>query len=237
MRDKYLTLLVVPHDEGKVWRTRLSYVRIRILGAAAGVIVLMVAVAIVSYGRVAARASRAMFLERENARLVAENAKVESIAANLARTEAAYDQIRSMAGFSPADEAAILDAGGGGAGRPAGWPLARKGFLTAGFEGAEGHAGVDIAIPMRTPVLATAAGVVAESGVDDVLGEFVVVRHEEEYETLYGHAASRLVSAGARVERGETIAYSGNSGESSAPHLHYEIRHRGEPVDPSPFME
>lgn len=237
MREKYLTFLIVPHDEHNVWRARLSYMRVRIVGAIVAVAILLVLVAIVSYGRVAARASRAVFLERENARLVAENAKVESIAANLARTEAAYDQIRSMAGFSSeSGQAAPTGVTGDGA-RPSGWPLAKKGFLTAGFEGREGHAGVDIAIPTRTAVLATAAGVVAESGVDDVLGEFVVLRHGEEYETVYGHNASRVVSVGASVERGETIAYSGNSGASSAPHLHYEIRHEGSPVDPAPFME
>ncbi len=237
MRDKHLTLLVVPHDEHNVRQIRLSYRRLQVLAAVLGVVLVTVLVAIASYGRVAARAGRAVALEQENARLEAENAKVNAIAMNLARTEQAYEQIRSMAGLTP-DVLPVEDVQQADAEprSPRGWPLTTKGFVTAPFDSDEGHSGVDIAVPSNTPVVATAGGQVRESGSDAVLGEYVVIDHDDGYETMYAHNANRLVSTGAVVERGQTIAYSGNTGRSTAPHLHYEVRRRGEPIDPAPYM-
>jgi Tfp pilus assembly protein PilN len=86
---KYLTVLVVPHDERNVRRWRVSYRSVRI-GFGVGIALLVLAtVAVGTYGWVASRASRAALLERENERLSEENAKVGEIAANLERTERA----------------------------------------------------------------------------------------------------------------------------------------------------
>jgi murein DD-endopeptidase MepM/ murein hydrolase activator NlpD len=255
---KYLTFLVVPHDERDVRRLRVSYrwMKVAIAGAAAVLVVTLLAIA--SYGRVASRAGRAAFLERENRKLEAENAKVDEIAENLERTERAYARIREMAGLPPAEAAlpppglrgpgapaaAATVAGGtlpeeGGPaadGVPAGWPLALEGFQTAEYSGVEGHPGVDIAVPVHTPVVATARGRVSEAGSDPVYGHYVVVDHGDGVETMYGHNAHLLVEVGERVTRGQPIAYSGNSGRSTAPHLHYEIRKQGRAIDPAPFL-
>ncbi len=126
--------------------------------------------------------------------------------------------------------------GPGGGREPGGWPLQVRGFTTARFEGAGGHTGVDIAVPRETPVLATAAGVVAEAGYDSILGHYVVLAHAGEFETAYAHNVRLLVERGQRVARGEAIAYSGDSGRSSAPHLHYEVRRSKRPVDPEPYL-
>ena len=120
--------------------------------------------------------------------------------------------------------------------QPSGWPLQVRGFMTAGFEGPDGHPGVDIAVPAETPVLATAAGVVVEAGFDSILGHHVVLAHAGEFETAYAHNVRLLVERGHRVARGEAIAHSGNTGRSSAPHLHYEVRRAQRPVDPEPYL-
>lgn len=120
--------------------------------------------------------------------------------------------------------------------RRAGWPLAVKGFVTARFAGPGGHTGVDIAVPRETPVLATAPGRVSEAGFDSIFGHYVVVAHEAGLETMYGHNARLLVAEGQRVDRAEAIAFSGNSGRSTAPHLHYEVREAGRAVDPDPYL-
>jgi murein DD-endopeptidase MepM/ murein hydrolase activator NlpD len=250
--DKFLTVLVVPHDERNVRRLRLSYRWIKVGITLAGVLFVVVALAVLSYGRVASRATRAALLERENARLEVENAKVDEIAENLERTERAYAQIRDMAGLPPAgvgEESGPVDAGPPAHGEPApttaaeapdsvpsGWPLSLKGFQTAGFEGGEGHPGVDIAVPVHTPVLATARGTVTAADSDPVYGHYVVVAHGNGIETMYGHNAVLLVERGERVTRGQPIAYSGNSGRSTAPHLHYEIRRDGRAIDPAPYL-
>jgi murein DD-endopeptidase MepM/ murein hydrolase activator NlpD len=258
--DKYLTVLVVPHDERNVRRMRVSYRWIKVGITIAGVLAVAAAIAVTSYGRVASRATRAALLERENRRLETENAKVAEIAENLERTERAYSRIREMAGL-PAVDGAVGSGGPPGptlaattgpqgpeAGEalsgaaaaapdsvPAGWPLALKGFETAGFAGEGGHPGIDIAVPVHTPVLATAAGTVAAADSDPVYGHYVVLDHGG-LETMYGHNAVLLVEPGERVSRGQPIAYSGNSGRSTAPHLHYEIRREGRAIDPAPFL-
>ena len=119
---------------------------------------------------------------------------------------------------------------------PSGWPLQVRGFMTARFEGPDGHTGVDIAVPRETPVLATAAGVVVVAGFDSILGHHVVLAHAGELETAYAHNVRLLVERGERVARGEAIAHSGDSGRSSAPHLHYEVRLAKRPVDPEPYL-
>lgn len=256
MSEKHLTVLVVPHDERNVRRLRLSYRWLKLFGGAAVVLAILGVVAVFTYGRVATRATRAAMLERENDRLEAENEKVEAIAENLARTEAAYQRIRRMAGLAedevgrvgpgePEAEPRALDLAATrastpgtleGPGIPGGWPLSIKGFVTEGYDGPEGHPGIDIATEVNTPVVATADGTVVRAGTDPVYGEYVLVGHEEGFETMYGHNALLLVERGDRVERGETIAYSGNSGRSTAPHLHYEVRRQGQAVDPTPYL-
>ena len=94
------------------------------------------------------------------------------------------------------------------------------------------HLGVDIAIPIGEPILASASGQIVFSGWTPELGNLVVIYHNNEYFTYYGHNELILVNSYDRVERGDVIATSGNSGISSGPHLHFEIWKDGEPVDP-----
>ncbi|MGH8623079.1 MAG: murein hydrolase activator EnvC family protein, partial [Burkholderiales bacterium] len=119
---------------------------------------------------------------------------------------------------------------------PAHWPLDDGGFVTRGQvrpgAPAESHPGVDIAVPPGTPVRAAGGGTVAEAGVDRDYGLFVLLRHPDGYETMYGHASRLLVHEGDQVGAGQVIALSGSSGRSTAPHLHFEIRRGGRSLDP-----
>ncbi|HKY59691.1 MAG TPA: M23 family metallopeptidase [Gemmatimonadota bacterium] len=255
MRRGHLTFMMVPEDERDVRRIRVSYRALRWGGAAVGTLGVALLLALGSYGSLLSRATRAALLERENRRLTAENAKVDEIAENLERSERTYRQIRSLAGLGdlpasvdaavlPVEEEPALEPtrespgapGGGAPPEPVGWPLQVRGFMTARFEGPDGHSGVDIAVPPETPVLATAAGVVVEAGFDSVLGHHVVLAHTGELETAYAHNVRLLVEPGQRVARGEAIAESGSTGRSSAPHLHYEVRRAGRPIDPEPYL-
>jgi murein DD-endopeptidase MepM/ murein hydrolase activator NlpD len=74
-------------------------------------------------------------------------------------------------------------------------------------------------------------------GWDDVLGNFVIIDHGNGFLTTYAHNKELLVRNGERVSRGSIIALSGNTGHSSAPHLHYEILRDGVPVDPAPYLD
>jgi murein DD-endopeptidase MepM/ murein hydrolase activator NlpD len=96
------------------------------------------------------------------------------------------------------------------------------------------HRGTDFAAPMGTPVRATADGEVVFAGVQNGYGNVVILRHDERYSTLYAHL-SRFgagLHAGSRVHQGDTIAYVGQTGWATGPHLHYEFRVANEPRDP-----
>ena len=73
---------------------------------------------------------------------------------------------------------------------------------------------------------------VAAAGIDPAYGLFVLLRHAQGYETMYGHASRLLVREGDSVQAGQVIALSGTSGRSTAPHLHFEIRRDGRSLDP-----
>jgi murein DD-endopeptidase MepM/ murein hydrolase activator NlpD len=81
-------------------------------------------------------------------------------------------------------------------------------------------------------VLATAAGEVIMAGWDDIYGNMVVIRHNDSIVTLYGHNSELLVKQGDKALAGSRLALSGNTGVSTAPHLHYELRIHNQPINP-----
>lgn len=122
------------------------------------------------------------------------------------------------------------------------WPL--NGRLTSGFGyrqhpmggGRDFHGGIDIAAPKGTRIRAAADGVVSFVGFNGNLGKTVYIRHADKYKTIYGHASRILVNSGQEVRGGQTIALVGNTGRSTGPHLHFELRKAGRAVDPLPFL-
>jgi murein DD-endopeptidase MepM/ murein hydrolase activator NlpD len=98
------------------------------------------------------------------------------------------------------------------------------------------HEGVDFEVPVGTPVLATAAGSVALAGPEGGYGLEVVVAHGGGFRTLYAHLSKVTVAPGAKVKKGDVIAYSGKSGLVSSPHLHYEVVKNGKRVDPKNYI-
>jgi murein DD-endopeptidase MepM/ murein hydrolase activator NlpD len=96
----------------------------------------------------------------------------------------------------------------------------------------EFHAGLDLAAAPGTPVKATAPGTVRFAGVASGYGTSVVLEHGHGIESKYGHLQTISVTRGQRVERGQPIGLSGNTGRSTAPHLHYEVLVDGRAVDP-----
>jgi murein DD-endopeptidase MepM/ murein hydrolase activator NlpD len=113
-----------------------------------------------------------------------------------------------------------------------------QGYFTRGFHTANSarhfaHLGIDLAAKTGSPVVAAADGIVIFAGWDTTLGHLAILLHRSGYITRYGHNQSLLCRNGQRVVQGEPIALMGNSGVSSAPHLHFEVWKDGAPVDPS----
>jgi len=98
------------------------------------------------------------------------------------------------------------------------------------------HSGIDIGVDSGTPVHAADSGVVVEAGWLGGYGYAVVIDHGNGLSTLYGHNSSLNVSAGQSVSQGQVIAYSGSTGNSTGPHVHFEVRANGDPVDPTGYL-
>jgi murein DD-endopeptidase MepM/ murein hydrolase activator NlpD len=96
------------------------------------------------------------------------------------------------------------------------------------------HAGVDFGAPVGTPILAAGDGVVTRVGWMGGYGNVVDISHGDTYSTRYAHISrfSSGLSVGDRVTQGQVIAFVGNTGRSTGPHLHYEIRRNGAPINP-----
>lgn len=103
--------------------------------------------------------------------------------------------------------------------------------------GYEYHCGLDIAVDFGTPVYATAAGKIEQSGWNGGYGRYVRIDHGNGYETAYGHMSALAVSAGQKVAKGEIIGFVGSSGYSTGPHVHYEVLADGQNVDPSYVLQ
>ena len=95
------------------------------------------------------------------------------------------------------------------------------------------HPGIDIRTPVGTPVFAARNGIVHDIGTLKVHGLYVIINHDGGYQTVYAHLDGVPVKVGQSVGAGEQIASSGNSGLSTGPHLHFEIRKNGKPTNPA----
>lgn len=114
-----------------------------------------------------------------------------------------------------------------------------KGIFTSNFGYRWGvlHAGIDIANSIGTPILAVSDGVVIDAGPTAGYGMWVKLRHADGTVTLYGHVNTTMVSVGQRVMAGDQIATMGNRGNSTGPHLHFEVLLNGTSrVDPAPWL-
>ncbi|HEY3084506.1 MAG TPA: peptidoglycan DD-metalloendopeptidase family protein [Candidatus Dormibacteraeota bacterium] len=99
------------------------------------------------------------------------------------------------------------------------------------------HTGIDMVEPFGSPVFAADDGVVALVGTSSSgYGNYVVIAHAGGFDTLYGHLSSILVKAGQRVTQGTPVGLEGSTGNSTGPHLHFELRVAQKPVDPTPYL-
>lgn len=129
--------------------------------------------------------------------------------------------------------------------RPVGYPIAGVTELSSDYglrgnpfgRGHEFHNGVDFSVDTGTPTLATGPGVVIEAGYDGPNGNKVSVDHGFGYRSVYGHLSKVEVKPGEKIVRGQLVGYSGSTGRSSGPHLHYTLYYRGKTIDPERYLK
>ena len=116
------------------------------------------------------------------------------------------------------------------------WPVRGVLYAKFGRKGKEGHDGIDLAAPAGSPVKTAGAGTVLFAGDQRGYGLIVLVEHESALITLYAHNRDLRVKTGQKVREGQVVATVGDSGKTSGPHLHFEVRKEGVPADPLDFL-
>ena len=252
-RSRAVTIVVQRDGTTKTRTYRIPIWGLRLGSWALGLIALLFLLVAALYGPLAGAAARVPGLERELARLRAENTRVRELSEALDSAESRYAQVRQMMGGEivrdPVTKASQLPVAppirarlastvdlAAGPTVPRHWPLDESGYITRGQVKASGrneaHPGIDIAVAVGSLVRASGGATVRETGQDPEYGFFVLLNHPEEYQTMYGHLSRIIVTVGATVAPGEVIGLSGNSGRSTAPHLHFEIRQHGVSLNP-----
>jgi len=242
---KGYSILIVSDDSKGSKHYFLSKKSIYILGAIIVAIVLVVIVGGLNYSTVYVRALEVGMLRRRNAQLEEEFAKIEEIQENLRVAEANNRRIKVMLGIEKTPELvepSIAETKPDYADievlkeMPENIPslLPTMGQISRQF--GPGHFGIDIAAPLFSPVIAAASGAVKGAGWDSLYGNYVVVEHNKNYSTFYGHLNSIDVLDGTRISGGQVIGTVGSTGKSTSSHLHYEVRFRNEPVDPMGYL-
>jgi len=252
--------IIVQRDgalQSQSYRIPLWLVRILFVAAVAATTLLVLGIAF--YGPIVRQAARVPPLEREVERLRTDNLHIRELAAALDSVESNYERLRNMVGAdivpdrmslssqlpvappiyasNPASPANYETE----ASLPRHWPLDERGYVTQGQalsdSTKEDHPGIDIAVPVGSMVRASGGGIILQTGEHEAYGRFVLIEHPEGYQSMYGHLSRILVVQGAPVRAGEVIGRSGDTGRSSAPHLHFEIRHNGVSIDPGTMVK
>ncbi len=252
MSSRFTRIILIGDDEQGIREFTISHRMVWLLGILGALVALTLLYVFLSYGKLLGEARQSRRLEAALVASQARQASVDTLQAELQAMGAMQQQLLNILGVeaAPADSAALAAATGDPLSRlaevvmtppPDAWPAA--GFITQEYtegevnRGQRPHLGLDIAGPEGAPILAAGDGLVARTGTDPFLGNFVEIQHGMGYLSVYGHCRQIAVSRGAQVRRGQVVAYMGATGEASAPHLHFEIWQHGTAVDPRRFLQ
>jgi murein DD-endopeptidase MepM/ murein hydrolase activator NlpD len=255
----HVTLMIISESGRSPVSIKFSRTTFRIILGAAGLLLLAVVVCLATYSTLLTQSMQRAQLAAEVQKLQGYAGKVDKLEKNLADYRVMLKKMTELAGIDM-DAAGLsfadsLQPGGRTVAtpqnvseatdamahpRPNGYPV--KGYVSRSFRPDDEnphvrHFGVDLAVSVGTPVIATADGEVTFAGWDSTFGWKVVLEHTDGLETIYGHNDSLLVQVGDMMKFGQTIAISGNTGISTAPHVHYEIRRYGVAVDPEDYLD
>jgi len=240
-KRKHLSIFIID-EEGHRRTIFLKGWQIGLAKFLAALVVLILMVGIVYAVLASSMTRRLVALEMENRRLKQQLTVLDSIQDELQEFRKFKEQLYNMLGV---DEASMLREDYSSISStfmedmveqtdtPYGLPV--SGVLTR-YHG-NGHIGIDLALKTGSPVFATARGVVTKVDSNAQFGLHVWISHSKGYRTLYAHLSRVIVSKGDSVRRGQVVGYSGSSGESTGPHVHYEVWKGKTALDPLKFMK
>jgi len=255
------SFIVAPHDTGTTVTFNLPGRLATLLAILVVVFIAGLAFVGVTYTKLALLAFETGRLKAENRDLRLRSRKIDRLEQEIVRIEQLRREIEAWAGVAsretlvraeaePALMArvwprrytyallgahyALKGAGLHGMIQPAAGWVSRR-FTKQADEG-PGHRGIDIAASQGTPVRSVLDGVVKAARWDDIYGNLIEIEHNDSLSTIYGHNEKILVKEGEYVTRGQIIGAVGNTGRSTAPHLHFEVLNNGKPDDPEAYM-
>lgn len=179
-------------------------------------------------------------LEEDNKRLNEKKSEIEELKKKLEKEEddleKEIEKLSAQVMLSDG-EIAIISSGS--------WPVPSSTRITSPygyrihpiFNTRKMHTGIDIAAPTGTPMVAIDNGTVIFSGTKGGYGNTVMIKHDDGKVTLYGHNSQNIVSNGQRVSKGQIVAKMGSTGNSTGPHLHFEVRINGKHVNPMSYIK
>lgn len=254
-----ITITIAPAQAGRTFQLEVPQWSLRVVGVVLIVGFMLVVAGGILYGKLIHDALELRGIREENVQLRSRAERITQLEQQVSELDKVRRQLYAMAGVpdtagvdrpqtAAEDSMSIVaePAAGEATDLPEtmGGPLRNLPFhgpVSRGFSTVRGrtpeHTGVDIAGPEGAPVAAAGSGLVTFSGWDNTYGNLLVIRHGDGWETRYGHNASLMVELGDSVRTGQTIALLGNTGKSSAPHLHFEIVRDGKTVDPGDYFK
>ncbi len=246
MPRREISVIITGNYSAEAYRFTLPLWGVRVVFGLLALALLVIVAAVVMVMSGAYRMTRLSYLEQRNRHLEAEFAKVGKLRRQLEELE---QQTRSMATMLGVDKTPAPVNWDSAATEPADLPEWVKNWgatpvpsllplteYAVSRTATPQHLAVDLAARTGTPVRATADGWVLGRGTGRALGRFLLLRHLQGYESYYGHLDDWNVDRGDTVQAGQTIGWVGSTGQSTAPHLHFEIRKDGKPIDPATVL-
>lgn len=179
-----------------------------------------------------------LLLQKDNESLSEDKEELENLKSELEKEENELEEeIAKIAAQSKVDEESQIISSGS-------WPVPGYSRISSPygyrihpiFNTNKMHTGIDIPAPTGTPTVSIDSGKVIFSGTQNGYGKTVMIQHDDGKVTLYAHNSQLMVSVGQRVEKGQVIAKIGSTGNSTGPHLHFEVRINGSHVNPMPYI-
>jgi murein DD-endopeptidase MepM/ murein hydrolase activator NlpD len=260
-KERSYTVLLVPgHNSGKTLSFHCSRFTLIVLAVLGAVILLLAGFATVASFDALRKERLLAGLRADNEALTKENGRVRLLAQKIGKLDTLAAYLQGLAEITPSSRsahgadtpsAAASSLGVGDSMQamentpivedslPTTPPV--RGWVTQKFSidtvrRGIAHPGIDIAASEGTPIVAAAPGTVVDVAATRFYGNLVTIDHGNGYITRYGHCLKVFVKKGQRVDRGGTIAQVGNTGFSSAPHLHYEVIKNGKNINPLGFI-
>lgn len=253
-RRQKISILFVPEGEGRSRNITLSRGTIRFLLICFVVFLIFILAGSVSYFFLSVKASRYDMTVVENLKLIEENRRIVKLAQDLEKLKTFNRQIRKVMGVPLNLDSTVIDTvisefnsdniwqtqNFFGLSEPV-FSIPVEGVVSRGYSVGIypriTHQGTDFACKEGNIVSAASDGWVVFTGHHYRYGNLLILQHPGDFLTYYGHNKNLLVNLGEKVNSGQPIAVSGNSGLSTAPHLHFEIRKRGAAVDPAVYIK